>query len=61
MSIARTLVSLLLAGAICGCAGVGGARMRPAPPLSPSGAQEALALLELLEHVEAAANAAGTE
>lgn len=61
MSIARKLVSLLLAGAICGCASVGGARMQAAPSLSPSGAQDALALLELLEHVEASALAASAK
>ena len=54
MSSARKLVALLLAGAISGCATVGGAAARA--PLAPaaSAAEQALELLELVEYVEEA-------
>lgn len=55
MTIARCLAALLLAGSIGGCASVG-ARARPLAVESPSlGAEDDLALLRLVEYVEAAA------
>ncbi len=58
MSVIRCLAALLLLGSMGACASAGNSIERLTPAAQSAGAEDALDLLSLVDHVEAAALAA---